>query len=376
MILGEALGAAGLTLYEVDDPGTAYRPLTTWPGEGTELWGRAEGSAAAELSTILAERATVEAPEGLAAGLFPAGRGIRRLLVPLRASGRLVGFIAAAFPFEGTGQAERTLATYTLSLAAAWAKSKAEKALARAVAEEAAARRAGTLLLARAGHELRTPLVALDGIAALLEERGEAMDPRRRAEAIGHIRQGGKRLMRLVEEILALTRIDAGLRSLEARPLDFDRIARASESLMAGLLARKEVAFGVVMAEGLPEGFASDLGAVTEILENLLGNAAKYSSRGSIELRIEPVAGGSVSFTVRDDGAGMDAESLASFSEPFHATRAGLAGERGSGLGLAIVANLSRLLGGRFSLESEKGRGTTARLEIPPLGAALRDAGE
>ena len=376
MILGEALGAVGLTLYEAEEAGTAYRPLTTWPEEGTGLWGVAGGAAAAELSAALAERAFVDAPEGLASGLFPAGMGIRRLLVPLRASGRLVGFIAAAFPFERTGQAESALASYTLSLAAAWAKSRAEKALARAVAEEAAARRAGTLLLARAGHELRTPLVALDGIAALLEERGEAMDPQRRAEAVRHIRQGGKRLMRLVEEILALTRMDAGLRSLEARPLDFAQIARASEALMAGLLARKEVAFAAVIAGGLPEGFASDLEAVTEILENLLGNAAKYSSRGSIGLRIEPGAGDSVSFTVSDEGAGMDAESLASFSKPFHATRAGLSGERGSGLGLAIVANLSRLLGGRFVIDSEKGRGTTARLVIPPLGEALRDAGE
>ena len=375
MILGESMGASRLALYSADEALASFHPLTTWPEGGAGAWSGIEGSAAVELALSLAESASVDGSSGPAALIFPSaataqGEEEWRQLIPLPASGKAVGFLAASFALRPSGLVEGILASFALSLSASRTKAEAEKALARAFAEEAAARRASTLLFARASHELRTPLVALDGITALLEEKADTMDPLRRKEAIGFVRQGGKRLMRLVENLLALTRIDAGLRRPEARPVDFAQLARSSESLMAGLLASKGVSFSVRLASGLPEPFASDSGAIEEVLENLLGNAAKFTASGSIELAVEPAGGGLVSFTVRDEGIGMDAVALASFREPFHGSGTGLGGERGSGLGLSIVAGLARLLGGEVFLDSEQGKGSTARLVIPPLPPA------
>ena len=373
MILGEALETTALSVYESGEAGTSFHPLLSWsPGDAlngtTAVWDNVAGSPAAEIHAMLAGRSTVHVHQARARELFPADSGPGLVLVPLQASGRLVGFLAAAFSAEVSGYREGALASFALSLSAAMAKSRAEKATLKAVAEEDAARRASALLLARVGHELRTPLVALDGIASLLEEKGETMDPERRKEALRYIREGGKRLLRLVEEVLALSRIDAGLRRIDPRPLDFTLIAGHAEHLMAGLLAGKPVTFRARLAPELPAAFIGDEEGIEEILDNLLGNAAKYSASGSIELEIRPAGDGRLSFTLRDEGVGMDETALARISEPFHATKAGLSGERGSGLGLSIVTSLARLLGGEFSLESEKGKGTTARLVIPRLG--------
>jgi len=264
--------------------------------------------------------------------------------------------------------AEPALAHCALSVSALRSRLRVQEEYRRAAEEAEAARRTTDLLLARVGHAFRTPLVALAGIAELLEQRGQGMAVERWQEAYRLIRQNGERLSALVDKLITVARIRAGRRPLTCTPLDFDAIAETAAFSLAGLLAGRPVDYHIHRAPDLPEHLVSDQEAILEILDNLLGNAAKFTKEGRVSLAIMPESPSRVVFAVRDTGIGIDGSILAAMREPFHTTSTGQGGERGSGLGLAIVAGLTEQLGASLTFLPLEDGGTEVRCVIPDIG--------
>jgi signal transduction histidine kinase len=208
-------------------------------------------------------------------------------------------------------------------------------------------------------HEFRTPLSVILSSADLLTNYLEKLDPARRMEAFGQIRDSAKSMAEMVDEILLLSRLESERVRLKAEDVDL-------ASLCEGV--RREVATATndrcpifVTAAGSAH---LDAALLRSILRNLLGNAVKYSPPGSsVRLTIARRGGASV-FTVADTGIGIPEGELPGLGEAFH--RAANVGDTpGTGLGLAIVRRSATLLGGRFVIESEEGRGTSATSILP-----------
>ncbi len=228
---------------------------------------------------------------------------------------------------------------------------------ARAIAE--AANRSKSSFLANMSHELRTPLNAIIGYSEMLAE--EADDHR---DDLGRITSAGTHLLSLINDILDLSKIEADklevVRSvLEPRQLWLDIADQASM-----LASKKDNTLVVVTDEAPSEVWADELRA-KQVLLNLLSNAAKFTERGTIEVRITG-DDEEVVFTVRDTGIGMTDDQLATVFEAFHQAEATTAIEYGgTGLGLALSQRLARLMGGDVDAESEPGVGSAFHFRLP-----------
>jgi PAS domain S-box-containing protein len=246
-------------------------------------------------------------------------------------------------------------------------KMLAERALLDAKATAEAANSAKSQFLANMSHELRTPLNAILGFSEVLQNGIAGPLQSRQIEYVGRIRQSGEHLLHVINEILDLARIDAGKLELHEEVIDPRRlidscIALVTDRANAGLLH-----LSVEIEDDVPRLMA-DWTRLMEILLNLLTNAIKFTELGgSIALLAECAEDGGVRFAVRDTGAGMTSSEIEIALELFGQVDAGLARRHeGTGLGLPLARKLAELHGGSLTIESEKGRGTTAIVALPP----------
>jgi len=223
-----------------------------------------------------------------------------------------------------------------------------------------------SMFLASASHDLRTPLNAIIGFSDMMKSEvlGPLGSPRYR-EYVEHIRDSGQVLLDIVDDILDLSKIEAGRRKLEPRMLDARALAQSCLDLVAQEADKGGVALEL-QAASVATLYADDL-ALREILLNLLSNAVAFTPRGGhVVLRIEERPGGGGTIGVTDDGIGMDAEgveiALQHFGQVAHREPRG---HRGTGLGLPISVRLAGLHGGSLTVESAPGRGTTVRVVLP-----------
>ncbi|MEJ2211003.1 MAG: ATP-binding protein [Anaerolineae bacterium] len=228
-----------------------------------------------------------------------------------------------------------------------------------------AARQMQTDFVANVSHELRTPLTAVKGTVETLRD-GAVDDPEVRDRFLETVEVETDRLIRLVNDLLLLSRADSEALNLERAPLDLGELARATARRLAYRAEAQGLALEVEVEPRLPPVLA-DADRVEQVLVNLLDNALKYSPRGgSIVVHVAPGADDMVTVSVRDEGIGIPAADLARIGERFYrADRARSRAQGGSGLGLAIARALVEAHGGRLWLESEEGRGTTARFTLP-----------
>jgi signal transduction histidine kinase/CheY-like chemotaxis protein len=226
--------------------------------------------------------------------------------------------------------------------------------------------------LANVSHELRTPLNGLLGMTRLVQESLEA--PEHRA-SLQHALDSGQTLLRLLNDILDISRIESG--RLELEPMAFDplELLEGLGQTFGGLASEKGLCFVLEHGEGLPHHLCGDTLRLRQVLGNLVSNAIKFTEAGTVTLSASPGSPGSpgsprgLRIEVRDQGIGIAPEKLASIFEPF--TQADASVTRrfgGTGLGLAIAARLTRLMGGTLTVESAPGRGSTFIVALPLQG--------
>ncbi|TAN04482.1 MAG: hybrid sensor histidine kinase/response regulator [Rhodanobacteraceae bacterium] len=237
------------------------------------------------------------------------------------------------------------------------------------LAEQANA--AKSRFLANMAHEIRTPLTGVLGMTELLLKT--PLDDRQHQYADA-IRRSGALLLRQVNDALDVARIEAGRLELNQAPFDPAAILREVAEADAGLAAQKQLALDVAVAPDAPRAVRGDALRVQQILLNLTHNALKFTTHGSVTLKLERDGGGIV-YRVVDSGPGMTPEECARIFRRFEQADHGRL-QRGSGLGLAISRELVGLMGGRIDVQSVPGRGSTFNVYLPLAAVIPESAAE
>lgn len=243
-----------------------------------------------------------------------------------------------------------------------------EKVQARMEAEEA--NRIKSAFLASMSHELRTPLNAILGYWDLLDAEVTGPLNAEQKEQLGRIDAAARHLLRIIEEILTFSRVEAGEEQVSIEVVDFGALARETVGMIEPLAASKQLEFSSHVPERLE--METDPGKVQQILLNLLSNAVKFTDEGSVRLDVEHREG-EVWLRVSDTGIGIRSEEQERIFEPFSQVD-GTYSEResGTGLGLAITRNLAELLGGSVGLQSAPGEGSTFTVRLPDRSSAAQ----
>ncbi len=252
-----------------------------------------------------------------------------------------------------------------------------EAALAEARAEADRSRQAKADFLAHMSHEIRTPMNGVLGMTRLLQTT--ELDERQRL-FVSALASSGEALMRIIDDVLDVSKIEAGKMRIAAAPFDLWRTAEDAATLLSAGAAEKGLALHLRIDPTLPRAAIGDAGRLRQIMLNLLGNAVKFTEAGHVLLslsRVPSEAGLRLRIEVSDTGPGVpEAARAALFSRFAQADATATAGVKGTGLGLSIVAALSRLMEGGAGFESGEGRGSTfwseVRIEADRLAAPLR----
>jgi len=286
--------------------------------------------------------------------------GINSMLdAPLRVGGEMIGVVC----HEHIGAA-RHWSTEEESFAgsiadyAALAIQANELRSAREVAQ--AASRAKSAVLANLSHELRTPLNVIIGFSELLREKAESPT----AEKLATIESAGRTLLAMIDELLEIAALEAGLTSLDWEAFSLERLV---QSIVAEMRIPIEAKGNRLEMGGAAPSLVmnGDPGKLWRVLWNLLDNANKFTEQGTIELAVEPLPGNRVRFVVRDTGIGIAPEHLPTIFESFVQADASFRRRhRGAGLGLAITRRLCELMGGTIEARSTLGEGSTFIVEI------------
>jgi PAS domain S-box-containing protein len=279
------------------------------------------------------------------------------------------------------------------------ARKQAESALVAAKEQAEQANRAKSEFLAHMTHELRTPLHAILGFAGVLQRMGDESEGseasadrngtarRRRRELLATLERNGRHLLALVNDALDLSRLEQGRLALHERPIDLHVLLRDCAADLASLARDKGVSLNLELDAGLPAWVRVDGDRLRQVLHNLLGNAIKFTARGSVLLRVEvlPDTGAAgiagLQFAVVDTGPGIPVADQEKIFEPFFQVATGEQGTltQGTGLGLPISRQLAGMMGGRLSVTSAPGAGSQFTLVLPAVrlaekGAARRPA--
>lgn len=273
-------------------------------------------------------------------------------------------------------RAETALAEQQSALADADARAQAQSGyladLARRLDQASAGiDSAKTTLLRTMGHELKTPLNAILGFSDLMTTLADNLSPDQIREYAGLINQGGANLLKMINQIMDLTKISAGRYDLRRAPMDAGGVMWLTRDVFNARAAARGI---TIDAGRCPIGLLADAdeSVVTAMAHSLLDNAVTFAGDGAtITLAVEQ-AGDGIAITVADDGPGVPPEDLERIQEPFeHAGRAnGSQHSKGAGLGLTLVKAFAELHGGRLELDSQPGQGFTARIVLPAAGAA------
>ena len=228
------------------------------------------------------------------------------------------------------------------------------------------ASRAKSEFLSHMSHELRTPLNGVLGHSQILLRDGEAT-PRQR-KSLAAIDSSGRHLLTLINDILDLSKIEAGEIAIEDAACDLPALTLDVCNIVQPRADKKGVEVRRLIGPEVPRCVRTDATKLRQCLVNIAGNAAKFTERGYIELRVR-VEGDRLVFEVQDTGVGMTPSEIDELFQPFKQAKAGRAAG-GTGLGLAISERLIKKLGGELRVTSEPQRGTTFRIELPCIVAA------
>lgn len=296
--------------------------------------------------------------------------------VPLRAGRDVIGVLSAYFPHPSL------VSTQTVELLTAYAE-HVTLVILRALAyehEKAAARRLmeadaiKSELVATVSHELRTPLTAVKGFVETLARHWDRFDDDQRRELLGRSLRNADQLAALIDQVLDFSRLEAGMVEIEADVLELEHEIPAVLEACAHVIGEHPLLVDVepsLRARGDREAFK-------HVLTNLVSNAAKYSDDDA-PIRVTASGNGEVVVAVADAGPGIPPAEQERIFDRFYRSP-GARASRGTGIGLAIVKRYVELMGGRVSIESEEGAGSTFSFSLPvsslPVGAQAPEPSE
>jgi PAS domain S-box-containing protein len=284
---------------------------------------------------------------------------------------------------------------------------RASEALGEAKAAAESANEAKTAFLTNLSHEIRTPLGAIIGLVEMIQQWAAGEGQRQQVRTLA---AAAETLLSLINDVLDVSKIEAGKLELEAAPFDLGALVREVAAVLGPAAARKGLALNVELGEGAPARVVGDAARLRQVLMNLVGNAVKFTPAGEVSVRVSlftaegaevrrekkeetaeeqdlssPVfslrtsapSAVNLHFTVSDTGVGIPADRLRAIFEPFE--QADLAVARthgGTGLGLTIAARLVQRMGGEIRVQSQPGKGSTFsfQLALPAAGPPSQPA--
>jgi two-component system cell cycle sensor histidine kinase PleC len=230
-----------------------------------------------------------------------------------------------------------------------------------------AANEAKSQFLANMSHELRTPLNAIIGFSQIIKEQSMgAVGVPRYVEYASDIYSSGEHLLAVINNVLDISKIQAGKVNLREEPIDLHEAVQSSLTAVSAQALKNKVTLEVDLPQSLSP-VRADAVAMRQILINLLSNAVKFTPEGgAVTIRVEPVEDGGIALVIADTGIGMTEEEIAIALEPFSQVENALTKKfEGTGLGLPIARRLIELHGGRLEIASAKDHGTTIRAYLP-----------
>lgn len=263
------------------------------------------------------------------------------------------------------------LLRYQDNLEATVQRRTAELLLARDAAE--AANKAKSLFLANMSHELRTPLNAILGFSSMMRRDPQLAAGQR--ESLDIINRSGEHLLTLINDVLEMAKIEAGRLQLEVAPFDLGAMVRDVAEMMEIRAREKGLSLLLDQSSEFPRFIRGDEARLRQILINLVGNAVKFTRVGGVTIRLGTRMNDRrhLLIEVADTGPGIRPEDCERLFEPF-VQLTEEAALRGTGLGLTITRQFVQMMGGRIGVESEPGRGSLFRVDVPVELAAPEEA--
>ncbi|WP_088185534.1 response regulator [Sphingobium sp. Z007] len=220
--------------------------------------------------------------------------------------------------------------------------------------------------LANMSHELRTPLNSLLILSKLLGDNPEGNLSHDQVKFARTIESSGNDLLTLINDILDLSKIEAGHIQVQPETVPLQRLVGDIRQMFQPVAETRNLAFEIEIAPDCPRAIETDRMRIEQIVKNLLSNAFKFTEQGSIRLTLAPMEGDRLAIAVADTGIGMSKEQQSHIFEAFHQADGTISRRYGgTGLGLSISRQLARLLGGSISLESKPGEGSRFTLSVP-----------
>ena len=227
------------------------------------------------------------------------------------------------------------------------------------------ANKAKSDFLAKMSHELRTPLNAIIGYSEMLIEEAEDDGLETYSEDLAKIHSSGEHLLTLINDILDLSKIEAGKMDLHIEEFDFANLLKQIEATAKPLVDKNKNKF-VIKCKTKELKLKNDQTKVRQILFNMLSNAAKFTKKGTITLQIKPEKKDNLRFDVIDTGIGMSEEQMGKVFEEFTQAESSTSKDYGgTGLGLPISKKMTEMMGGKMEVNSKEGKGTTFSIIIP-----------
>jgi signal transduction histidine kinase len=380
---GRLSGADAGTVYELDDETATFSPRASYrmPAEllasiqrvrprlaDDNVVGRAAlHGQAIQVTDLLVSSDVAASPA------FDALRrtGFRALLaVPLVREQRIIGalVIRRKTPGEFPKAVVDLLQTFASQSVLAIENAKLFQQVQETSRELETASQHKSQFLANMSHELRTPLNAIIGYSEMLQEEAEDLDQQTMIPDLQRVNAAGKHLLGLINDILDLSKIEAGRMDLFLEEFDVGRLVRDVEAIVQPLI-EKNVNILVVDCPDEIGTMRADQTKARQALFNLLSNAAKFTEHGTIRLTVQRESsrdGDWLIFAVTDTGIGMTKEQLGRLFEAFSQAEASTRSQYGgTGLGLAISRHFCRLMGGDLTVESVYGAGSTFKIRLP-----------
>lgn len=287
----------------------------------------------------------------------------------------LLGHAGVLVPVEDPYPTASALFNLCFALLVAWLFTRRFDVLrSRSLERMREADRAKNVFLATIGHEIRTPMNGVLGMTDVMLEEATAPGQREQLEVI---RRSGQAMTALINDLLDVTRLEAGKLTVDVVPFDLHAVLRDVEALARPLADRAGLALGCQRAPDVPARVLGDGVRLGQVLNNLLSNAVKFTPAGEVRLSAA-IESHKLVLTVSDTGPGISAEDQQRLFRPFTQLEEGARRRHaGSGLGLSISRQLVTLMGGELTLSSERGHGTRVEVRLPLVPApALPERGQ